>query len=118
MISVVIPAFRAADTIARAISSCFETSEHCEIIVVIDGKDDQLQDAIPGNQSNINVIQSEHNLGAPGARNLGLSRVSGEHVLFLDADDYLRRGAIDAQYQAACKMGAQVSFCSDVRSRV
>lgn len=41
-----------------------------------------------GHNININLIESEKNLGCGGARKLGIENAKGDYIMFLDADDY------------------------------
>lgn len=86
-VTVVIPAYRAADTIVRAVESVRAQQGvrvHC--IVVLDGDDAatvrELR-AFP----DVEVVVHHERAGAPVARNAGLARADGEFVMFLDADD-------------------------------
>src|SRR5437867_843258 len=85
-ISVIVPAFNAARTIAdcvRALQRQTVCSDQYEIIVVDDGStDDTAQVAeVAGAQ----VIRQQ-NQGPAAARNTGVAAARGELVLFTDAD--------------------------------
>jgi glycosyltransferase involved in cell wall biosynthesis len=85
-VSVVIPCFRGASTIGRALDSVArQTRPAAEIIVVDDASDDGLREAIAGRD--LRVISLAANAGAGGARNAGWSAATQEYVAFLDADD-------------------------------
>lgn len=99
-VSVVIPACRAAATIARAVRSCLADTAADEIIVVLDGPDDELRAAVPDDQR-VRVLTLAQTRGAPAARNAGLAEVRCDLVLFLDADDFVEDGLIAALAQAA-----------------
>lgn len=87
-VSVVIPAYRAAGTIARAIESVLaQTSPAHEIIVVDDGSPDALRAALQPYERRVMLLRKE-NGGAASARNLGIEQSTGELLAFLDADDY------------------------------
>ena len=91
-VSVIIPAYRAAATIGRALASvAAQTMRPKEAIVVVDGSDDGTEEAaraaapimagIP-----LDVLTQPHS-GAGAARNKALAAASGTYVAFLDADD-------------------------------
>jgi glycosyltransferase involved in cell wall biosynthesis len=89
MVTVVIPAFRAASYIADTLTSVFgQTCRDLEVIVVNDGSPDtpDLLRAIAPWRSRLVYIEQE-NRGAGAARNAALAVARGEHVAFLDADD-------------------------------
>jgi glycosyltransferase involved in cell wall biosynthesis len=100
-VSVVIPAWRATGTIGRAVRSCLDdTAAVDEIIVVLDGLDDELHAAVP-DDARVRVLTQAQTRGAPAARNAGLAAASGEFVLFLDADDFIEDGLIASLVDAA-----------------
>jgi glycosyltransferase involved in cell wall biosynthesis len=87
-VSVIIPAFRAAHTINRAVDSLFaQTRVPDEILVVDDGSPDDLATPLSGYGERVTLIRKP-NGGAASARNLGIERSRCELVAFLDADDY------------------------------
>ncbi len=90
-ISTIIPTYNNASFIAEAISSVLaQTYPVHEIIVVDDGSIDDTETIVQKLQSassiRIHYIKKE-NGGPNSARNLGLSKATGEFVAFLDADD-------------------------------
>ena len=91
-VSVVIPAYGAAATIARALASVAnQTVKPREVIVVVDGSPDETAaeaEAAAGNMggTDVQVLRVAHG-GAGFARNRGLERASAPFVAFLDADD-------------------------------
>lgn len=110
-ITVVIPAFKAATTIGKAVQSCLDDRAGIEIVVIVDGADVDLSMSIPRADS-VRVIVNPSTIGAPAARNIGLRAASGEFVLFLDADDYVEGGLIGALGQRAAIGQADVAFGS------
>src|SRR5258706_15592076 len=87
-ISVVIPAYRAAKTIGRAIASVIaQTHGVLEVLVIDDGSPDDVSAATERFGAAVTVIRKE-NGGAASARNLGIERARGDWIAFLDADDY------------------------------
>jgi glycosyltransferase involved in cell wall biosynthesis len=92
-VSVVIPCFRAASTIERAVLSAMQQSvQPAEVIVVDDFSDDsdtslalnRLSDQFP---TALKVIWLSKNSGPSVARNSGWEVATQEFVAFLDADD-------------------------------
>lgn len=89
MVSVIIPAYKAADHIAAALSSVFaQTYTDFEVIVINDGSPDseQMELAIAPSRSRI-IYLNQQNRGPSGARNLGIQHARGEFLAFLDSDD-------------------------------
>jgi glycosyltransferase involved in cell wall biosynthesis len=89
-ISVVIPAYNGARTVAATIDSVLRQSrEDFELIVVDDGSTDEtadlVEDLLRGDPRARLVRQP--NGGTAAARNMGLAQARGELVSFLDNDD-------------------------------
>ena len=98
-VSVVIPCFNSGPFIAEAINSLLQQSvSNIEIIVVDDGSTDNSSDVIRGFQE-VTLI-SQANRGVSTARNNGAKAASGRFLVFLDADDRLHSGAIEAHLRA------------------
>jgi glycosyltransferase involved in cell wall biosynthesis len=88
-VSVVIPAFRSAATIRRALDSALgQTRPPDEVVVVDDGSPDDLAAVVEGAYGARVTLVRKSNGGAASARNAGLDRATGDLVAFLDADDY------------------------------
>jgi GT2 family glycosyltransferase len=86
-ISVVIPAFDAAETVGGTISSVLsQTLADVEVVVVDDGS----RDATAAVAATFPVrVVSQENAGVSAARNRGLTEARGELIAFCDADDVL-----------------------------
>lgn len=88
-VSVVIPAYNAADCIVNALASiALQTWTDHEVIVIDDGSSDAalLEAAIAPWRSRIRFHRQQH-AGAGAARNRALAMARGRYVAFLDADD-------------------------------
>ena len=91
MISVVIPAYNVEKYIRQCMDSVVnQTYKNLEIIVVDDGSSDRTLDILRGYERDDRRVSvfCQENKGAGAARNLGLSKASGEYIIFLDADDF------------------------------
>ena len=91
-VSVIIPAYRAAATIGRALDSvAAQTSKPRQAIIVDDGSDDATYEAalaLVGTLGGIEVkVFRQPHLGAGAARNRAVMEAAGRYVAFLDADD-------------------------------
>ncbi len=90
--SVVIPARNAGKTLAETLDSLLAQSDpDWEALIIDDGSTDETADVIRryGNRDNRFVSLHGPGGGASGARNIGLSRATGDRVLFLDSDDWI-----------------------------
>lgn len=86
--SVVIPAYDAAATLARAIESVLGQSWPAhEIIVVDDGSRDATAEIALGYGAPVRLVR-QANQGVSVARNAGAAAATGDWLAFLDADDW------------------------------
>jgi glycosyltransferase involved in cell wall biosynthesis len=101
-VSVVMPAKNAAAHIGEAIASVLaQGGDVRELIVVDDGSTDDTVSIVRSlNDSRIRLA-ANHATGVSAARNLGARMAGGHWLMFLDADDRLRPGAISTLVAAA-----------------
>lgn len=86
--SVIIPAYKAAGTICRAIDSILaQTVPGAEIIVIDDGSPDDVAGVVERKYGQRVVLVRQPNGGAASARNAGIERATRNFMAFLDADD-------------------------------
>lgn len=89
LVSVIIPAYRAAPSIAATLDSVLaQTFQDYEVIVVNDGSPDtaELEQALAPYRDRITYLRQE-NQGPSGARNTGILAARGRYLATLDADD-------------------------------
>ena len=101
-VSVVIPCFRCASTINRAIASiAMQTKKPAEVILVDDGSDDDtlvVLQALAKQYTNwIKIITLSENQGSANARNIGWAAATQPYIAFLDADDAWQSQKIEIQ---------------------
>lgn len=108
LISVIIPAYRCADYISRAIDSALSQDVALEVIVIDDCSDDDLDGVMATYAGNSSVIyaKNQQNLGAAQSRNRGVAMARGRYVAFLDGDDCWRSGKLQKQLAAIERCGA------------
>lgn len=98
-LDIIVPAYNVEKYIKRCIDSVLqqETGHSYRMIVVDDGSKDStgsIIDSYAGDERLL-IIHQE-NRGFSGARNAGLDRSDAKHIMFLDSDDSLCPGAIEA----------------------
>lgn len=111
-VSIVVPAYNAAAYLEECLTSALEQQVNgtFEIIAVDDGSTDRtadILDALAGKTPRLTVIHKA-NGGAASARNTALHIARGQYILFLDADDKLLPGAIDALLSKARETNADL----------
>lgn len=111
-VSVVIPAYRAAATIGRALDGALaQTRPPDEVLVVDDGSPDDLEAALEPYRGRVTLVRKP-NGGAASARNVGIDRSSGDLIAFLDADDYWEPTKLERQAAAfAAHPGLGLTAC-------
>jgi len=96
-LSIVIPAFKATDTIPATLASIFASpfpaDWHLEVIVVDDGSPDgEALAAAVSKHPAVTLMRLPENRGKCKAMNFGIARSGGDAVIILDADDTLVGG--------------------------
>lgn len=104
IISVIVPIYNVEKYLARALDSILAQTYHdWEAILVDDGSTDKsgcIADEYAQKDERFKVIHKK-NGGLSDARNVGMEHVTGEHLLFLDSDDFLHPQLMELCIQAA-----------------
>ena len=100
-VSVVIPAKNVAAYVGETLASALAQGEVTEVIVVDDGSTDNTISIVRAIRDPRLRLMTNDSAGVSAARNLGARHASGEWLLFLDADDLMRPGAVAALLAAA-----------------
>lgn len=108
-VSVVVPCYNVEQFVTRGLDSVLAQIDAVkELIIVDDGSSDdtvaRVKSWMGARRSNATLIE-QPNSGACAARNVGLSRASGEFIQFLDADDELLPGKLASQVECARAAG-------------
>ena len=103
-ITVIVPVYKAMATLDRCVESVVsqDVAGGLACILVDDGSPDdsgKLCDAWAARDPRVTVIHQD-DLGVSGARNSGLAAADSEYIVFLDSDDALRPGALQAALDA------------------
>lgn len=117
-ISVVIPYYRAADTIRETVESVLAQKDaKFEIIIVADGCGsgiEELKHQLDGLESEYRFLQYDINGGPAKARNFGLNAAKGQFVVFLDSDDLLAPGFLSTCATALKQNPDMASVTTDI----
>ena len=93
-VGVVIPTYNSAATVTAAIESALaQEPAPAHVVVVDDGSTDETAEALRAFAGRITCV-TQTNRGPAAARNVGLTRLGTDAVVFLDADDLLLPGAL------------------------
>jgi glycosyltransferase involved in cell wall biosynthesis len=111
-LSILVPTWNAEATVERALDSVL--AEHTiplELIVVDDASTDGTADivtAVAERDPRVALVRLRANGGVSAARNRALAMVRGDWVAFLDADDLLLPGALEALMDPTRDPGVKV----------
>ncbi len=114
-ISLIIPVYNVEDYLERCLKSVeAQTYTDSEVIIVNDGSTDnsyKIIDDYVARNSNFSTYKIE-NSGLGGARNYGLTKATGDYVVFLDSDDYISADCLEKFATAAEKENSDIVVCT------
>jgi len=117
-ISVIIPMYNSGDYIEQCLRSVMgQTYRELEILVVDDGSGDEgpgICRKLGLADDRIRLVRKKRG-GVSQARNMGLDAALGEYIFFLDSDDAISPGLLEALLDVALKSGAKLAFCQYAR---
>jgi teichuronic acid biosynthesis glycosyltransferase TuaG len=113
-VSVVMPAYNAADTLQASIASVLAQSHaHVELLLIDDASTDATADIIAeaaARDPRVVPIRQPRNAGVAAARNAGLEAATGAYIAFLDSDDRWRPGKLRLQLDHLHATGAMIGY--------
>ncbi|WP_293740074.1 glycosyltransferase family 2 protein [uncultured Parabacteroides sp.] len=102
-ISVIVPVYKAEETLSKCISSILEQSfPDFELLLIDDGSPDDsglICEEWSGKDKRIRVFHQQ-NTGVSAARNKGLVEATGLYVCFVDSDDWIKTDYLKELYDA------------------
>ena len=103
-VSVIVPVYNVEKYLEECVDSLIgQTLKEIEILLIDDGSTDSsgdICDRYAQQYDNIHVIHKE-NEGQGKARNIGLLRVHGKYVYYMDSDDLLEKDSLHFLYDEA-----------------
>lgn len=97
-VSIIVPVYKAEPYLHRCIDSILaQTFTDWELLLIDDGSPDrsgEICDEYAKKDKRIRVFHKE-NGGVSSARNLGLEKMRGEYVMFVDSDDWIDVNTLD-----------------------
>lgn len=111
--SIIIPVYNAKKYIEDCVKSIIEQSyKNWELLLVNDGSTDGSEticNNLAKGDRRINVLH-KMNGGPSSARNLGIKYVTGDYLLFVDADDLVQMHWLEEYYQCINKFNPDICF--------
>lgn len=100
LISIVMPVYRVAEYLQKAVRSVTAQSEgDWELILVDDASPDEsgaMCDELAAEDGRISVIHLPQNGGLSNARNTGMKTARGRFCMFLDSDDWIEKTLLES----------------------
>ncbi len=113
-VSIVMPAFNAAEHISDAIDSVIEQSfTDWELLVADDGSTDDTRAIVQSyvlRDSRITLHRNDLGKGPASARNCAASHATGEYLAFLDADDLWTPPKLQLQIELMTALGLHFTY--------
>ena len=115
LISVVVTCYNHENYIEQCIRSIFhQTYRNIELIVLDDGSTDNSKEIIQEvlkDSPFVTNFESHENVGVVKNRNMGLSLINGDYLLFVDSDNYLDVDYIEQLYSKLIETNADIAYC-------
>ncbi|MHC4365321.1 MAG: glycosyltransferase [Planctomycetota bacterium] len=100
LVSVIMPAYNAAEYIAEAIESVLiQNYRNFELIIVDDGSTDNTKDIVASFKDDKIKYFYKQNAGPSSARNFAIKRAKGQYIMPLDSDDMMTPDFIASHLQ-------------------
>ena len=103
LVSFIIPSYNSAHTVKRCLDSIYALSlkpEEFEVIFVDDCSTDNTLEIVESFKSkvksNLTLLKQPQNNRQGAARNRGVSMAKGEYICFVDSDDAVTEGVVEA----------------------
>lgn len=113
-VSIIIPIYNSSASINRCLSSVLkQTYDNVEVLCVDDGSLDDTLDILEEmskTDERICVVHKE-NGGVSSARNMGLDKATGEYIVFIDSDDWIRGDSIELLVKNIEQNDADLVIC-------
>ncbi len=111
-ISIIVPIYNAEKYIKKCVDSLInQTKKELEFILVNDGSTDKTEEIIKRYKDKRIKYFKNKNQGIGKTRNFGLTKATGNYIMFLDSDDYLKTTACEELYEKALTSKAEVVVC-------
>ena len=118
-VSLIIPVYNVQSYLRKCLNSVVSQAyPGLEVILVNDGSTDDslaILEEYTAKYPHFRCYTIE-NSGLGGARNYGLTKATGEYILFLDSDDYIADNCVEVMMSAAVKSGSDmiIANCCDI----
>jgi|CXWL01.1.fsa_nt_gi succinoglycan biosynthesis protein ExoO len=122
LVSVIIPAYKSAETLEKAVNSALQI-DNMEVVIVDDYSPDnsfEIASKLAQNDSRVRVFRLDKNYGVSHARNYAIQQSRGEWIAVLDADDWFEenrlKNMIDDAVSANVELAADNQYFFDKKA--
>lgn len=115
MVTLIIPVFNVEEYLEECLESIISQSfSDYEVILVDDGSTDKSRLIVSEYEKKFNKVKVlfQENKGASEARNLALKHASGEYVLYIDSDDFIKSNMLELMVKKANETQADMVICN------
>lgn len=119
LVSIIIPIYNTEEYLAECLESLIlQTYRNIEIILINDGSTDNSLSICKEYASHYSFIKvfSQKNAGQGSARNLGISKCSGNYIMFVDSDDWVDQEIVQKLYNNIRISDSNVAVCNYKRT--
>lgn len=110
-LQIILPVYNVEDYVEECVNSILtqETRYTFQLVIVNDGSTDTSEEKVRKftKDPRVKLIKQE-NKGLSGARNAALQQLDAKYLMFVDSDDSLSPGAVEALMEAAMRYNADI----------
>lgn len=118
LVSIIIPVYNVSAYLKQCLNSVItQTYQNLEILLIDDGSEDnsgKICDDFALKDKRISVFHTKNN-GLSASRNVGLKKLKGTYVTFVDSDDYIDKQYIEILVEAAIKYSSSLVIGSYIK---
>ena len=111
LISIIVPVYKVEKYLEKCLNSIInQTYKNIEIILIDDGSPDncgKICDEYAKKDNRIIVIHKK-NGGLSDARNKGLKKATGDYIMYVDSDDYIKKDSCEELIKVVKKTSADI----------
>ena len=115
LVSIIVPVYNVENYVERCLLSLLnQTYKNLEILIVNDCSTDsslEICKSIAERDTRVQIFSNKVNVGISSTRNVGLERISGEYVIFVDSDDFLDKNFIEIMLEEAISSSSDLISC-------
>lgn len=112
LVSIIVPVYNAETSLKKCIDSILnQTYDNVEVILIDDGSTDKSYEICRQYLKNCRVkYVYQHNQGVSFSRNHGIELATGEYIMFVDSDDFLKEECVLNLLSDMLKNNADFAF--------